>query len=228
MFQSIINLFFPKACSGCNAILLANESVICTDCRHEIPLTNHHNIPNNEMLLKFYGKLDLVHASALFYYQKKGIVQELIHKLKYKGHQEIGESIGYWYAEELKKSIALKDVDFIIPVPLHPKRFKKRGYNQVATFAEALSKSMQIPVKELILIRDKNTKSQTKKNRIDRAQVVSNIFSVGTTTDFEGKHFLLIDDVITTGATLESCGREVLKIPNARLSIVCMAMTKEQ
>ena len=228
MFQSIINLFFPKACSGCNAILLANESVICTDCRHEIPLTNHHNIPNNEMLLKFYGKLDLVYASALFYYQKKGIVQELIHKLKYKGHQEIGESIGYWYAEELKKSIALKDVDFIIPVPLHPKRFKKRGYNQVATFAEALSKSMQIPVKELILIRDKNTKSQTKKNRIDRAQVVSNIFSVGTTTDFEGKHFLLIDDVITTGATLESCGREVLKIPNARLSIVCMAMTKEQ
>ena len=228
MFQSIINLFFPKACSGCNAILLANESVICTDCRHEIPLTNHHNIPINEMLLKFYGKLDLVYASALFYYQKKGIVQELIHKLKYKGHQEIGESIGYWYAEELKKSIALKDVDFIIPVPLHPKRFKKRGYNQVATFAEALSKSMQIPVKELILIRDKNTKSQTKKNRIDRAQVVSNIFSVGTIDNFEGKHFLLIDDVITTGATLESCGREVLKIPNARLSIVCMAMTKEQ
>ena len=228
MFKSIINLFFPKACSGCNAILLANESVICTDCRHEIPLTNHHNIPNNEMLLKFYGKLDLVYASALFYYQKRGIVQELIHKLKYKGHQEIGESIGYWYAEELKNSIALQDIDFIIPVPLHPKRFKKRGYNQVATFAEALSKSMQIPVKELILIRDKNTKSQTKKNRIDRAQVVSNIFSVGTTTDFEGKHFLLIDDVITTGATLESCGREVLKIPKARLSIVCMAMTKEQ
>ena len=228
MFQSIINLFFPKACSGCNAILLVNESVICTDCRHEIPLTNHHNIPNNEMLLKFYGKLDLVHASALFYYQKRGIVQELIHKLKYKGHQEIGESIGYWCAEDLKNNAALKDVDFIIPVPLHPKRFKKRGYNQVATFAEALSKSMQIPVKELILIRDKNTKSQTKKNRIDRAQVVSNIFSVGTTTDFEGKHFLLIDDVITTGSTLESCGREVLKIPNARLSIVCMAMTKEQ
>lgn len=228
MLQSIINLFFPKACAGCNAILLIAESVICTECRHNIPLTNHHRITDNEVLLKFYGKLEIVHASALFYFQKKGVVQELIHKLKYKGHQEIGKTIGFWYADELKNSRALLDVDYIIPVPLHQKKFKKRGYNQVNTFGEALSERLQIPIKDLILVRDKNTKSQTKKNRLHRSESVSHVFSIAATTDFHYKHFLLIDDVITTGATLESCGRELLKIPGARLSIVCMAMTKDQ
>ena len=228
MFQSVLNLFFPKACAGCNAILISNEIVICTECRHNIALTNHHNIPNNEAFLKFYGKINVVHASALFYFQKRGIVQELIHKLKYKGHQEIGETIGFWYAEELKNTTALHDVDFIIPVPLHPKKLKKRGYNQVATFGKALSQELNVPVKELILVRDKNTITQTKKNILDRSEAVSHIFSAAFNADFYNKHFLLIDDVITTGATLESCGRELLKIPGARLSIVCMAMSKSQ
>lgn len=228
MLQSIINLFFPKACAGCNAILLTTENVICTECRHNIPLTNHHNIPNNEALLKFYGKLDVVHASALFYFQKRGIVQELIHKLKYKGHQEIGETIGFWYAEELKNNVVLKDVDFIIPVPLHPKKLKKRGYNQVAAFGKSLSETLKIPIKELILVRDKHTKTQTRKNILDRSESVSHIFSVTATDEFHNKHFLIIDDVITTGATLESCGQELLKIPGARLSIVCIAMSKGQ
>ena len=226
MIQSIIDLFFPKACAGCNAILLTTESVICTQCRHDIPLTNQHNIPNNEAFLKFYGKLDIAYASALFYFQKKGIVQELIHKLKYKGHEEIGEAIGYWYAEELINIKILRDIDFIIPVPLHPKKFKKRGYNQVASFAKALAKRLEIPIKELLLIRDKNTKTQTKKSILDRSESVSHIFSALATEQYHNKHFLLIDDVITTGATLESCGNELLKIPGARLSVVCMAMSK--
>lgn len=208
--------------------MLASENVICTDCRHHIPLTNHHNINNNEAILKFYGKLDVVHASALFYFQKKGIVQELIHKLKYKGHQEIGETIGYWYAEELKNIQLLHDIDYIIPVPLHQKKLKNRGYNQVTTFGKALSETLKIPIKELLLIRKKDTKSQTKKNRINRSAVVEHVFTIAETTEFKNKHFLLIDDVITTGATLESCGRELLKIPGARLSIVCIAMTKDQ
>lgn len=226
MLQSIINLFFPKACAGCNAILIVTEHVICTECRHDLPLTNQHKIPNNEAFLKFYGKLDIEHASALLYFQKKGIVQELIHKLKYKGHQEIGELLGFWYADELQNNLVLHDVDYIIPVPLHAKRLKKRGYNQVASFGKALSESLQIPIKELLLIRDKYTKTQTRKNILDRSESVSHIFSASATADFHDKHFLLIDDVITTGATLESCGKELLKIPGARLSIICMAMSK--
>ena len=226
MLQSLINLFFPKACAGCDSILLTNEKVICTQCRHNAPLTNFHNYPNNEAFLKFYGRLDIEFASALLYFQKKGIVQELIHKLKYKGHQEIGETIGYWYAEELKDIEILKSIDYIIPVPIHKKRLKERGYNQVTTFGNALSETMNIPVLNLILVRDKYTKSQTKKNRIGRNEVVEQIFSLTATNEYKNKHFLLVDDVITTGATLESCGREVLKIEGAKLSIVCMAMTK--
>ena len=169
MFTSLINLFFPRACCGCNSFLLSDEIVICTLCRHEIPLTHHHKIPNNEAFVKFYGRIPVEFAAALFYFHKKGIVQELIHKLKYKGHQEIGEAIGSWYAEELKSIPSIKTIDCIIPVPLHQKRLKERGYNQVTTFGEALSKSLLIPYNPDILIRKVYSKTQTKKTILDRS-----------------------------------------------------------
>jgi ComF family protein len=226
MFNSILNLFFPKACAGCNSFLLSDEKVICTLCRHEIPLTNHHKTKNNEAFSKFYGRIDLEFAATLFYFHKKGIVQEMIHKLKYKGHQEIGEVIGYWYAEELKDVKEIKDVDYIIPVPLHKKRLKERGYNQVTTFGEALSKNLNKPYNETILVRNVYSKTQTKKTFLGRSEVVESIFGVQFDENHHNKHFLLIDDVITTGSTLEACGRELLKISGAKVSIVCMAMTQ--
>ena len=226
MFEILINLFFPKACSGCNSFLLANENVICTVCRHEIPLTNHHKIENNEAVVKFYGRIPIEFAAALFYFHKKGIVQEMIHKLKYKGHQDIGTVIGYWYAEELKTITELNSVDYIIPVPLHKKRLKERGYNQVETFGISLSKSLNISYNDSVLIRNVYSKTQTKKTFLGRSEVVGTIFSVLQNESLHNKHFMLIDDVITTGSTLEACGRELLKIPGAKLSIVCMAMTQ--
>jgi len=226
MFENLINLFFPKACSGCNSFLLANENVICTVCRHEIPLTNHHKIENNEAVVKFYGRIPIEFAAALFYFHKKGIVQEMIHKLKYKGHQDIGTVIGYWYAEELKTITELNSVDYIIPVPLHKKRLKERGYNQVETFGISLSKSLNISYNDSVLIRNVYSKTQTKKTFLGRSEVVGTIFSVLQNESLHYKHFMLIDDVITTGSTLEACGRELLKIPGAKLSIVCMAMTQ--
>ncbi|MFM7018419.1 ComF family protein [Flavobacterium sp.] len=226
MFKKVLNLFFPKACAGCNSFLLANENVICTVCRHEIPLTNHSKIENNEAMAKFYGRIPIEFAGAFLYFHKKGIVQELIHKLKYKGHQDIGTSIGYWYAEELKNIRELQDVDFIIPVPLHKRRLKERGYNQVETFGKALSESTKIAYNDTVLFRNVYSKTQTNKNILGRSEIVKSIFSVTADESFHNKHFLLIDDVITTGSTLESCGRELLKIPGARLSIVCMAMTQ--
>lgn len=226
MFENLINLFFPKACSGCNSFLLANENVICTVCRHEIPLTNHHKIENNEAVVKFYGRIPIEFAAALFYFHKKGIVQEMIHKLKYKGHQDIGTVIGYWYAEELKTIRELNSVDYIIPVPLHKKRLKERGYNQVETFGISLSKSLNISYNDSVLIRNVYSKTQTKKTFLGRSEVVGTIFSVLQNESLHNKHFMLIDDVITTGSTLEACGRELLKIPGAKLSIVCMAMTQ--
>lgn len=226
MFKSIINLFFPKVCSGCKSFLLTNENVICTTCRHNVPLTNHHLNPENEAFKKFYGRIPVESVSALLYFHKKGIVQELIHKLKYKGHQEIGEAIGFWYAEELKNIPEIKDVDYIIPVPLHKKRFKKRGYNQVTEFGKALSTSLKIEFNETILERIIYSDTQVRKNIVDRSDVTANIFKTNIDEKWHNKHFLLIDDVITTGATLESCARELLKIPGSKISIVCMAMTQ--
>ncbi len=226
MFQSVLNLFFPKACAGCNSILLSDEKVICTSCRHEIPLTNHHKTINNEAFNKFYGRIDLEFAAAMLYFHKKGIVQEMIHKLKYKGHQEIGELIGNWYSDELKSNKEIKTIDYIIPVPLHKKRLKERGYNQVTTFGKALSTNLNIPFNDTILVRNVYSKTQTKKTFLGRSDVVESVFGVNFDESLHNKHFLLIDDVITTGATLEACSREMLKIPGAKVSIVCMAMTQ--
>ncbi|MFE3869706.1 ComF family protein [Flavobacterium sp. ZS1P70] len=226
MFESIINLFFPKVCSGCSSFLLSNENVICTVCRHDIPLTNHHLNPENDAFKKFYGRIPVIHTSALFYFHKKGIVQELIHNLKYKGHEEIGTVLGEWYAEDLKTITLLQTVDEIIPVPLHPKKLKKRGYNQVTAFGEGLSSCLNLDYNDSLLIRNVYSKTQSKKNLFGRTEGIENIFDVVFTEKNHNKHFLLIDDVITTGATLEACSRALLKIPGAKISIVCMAMAQ--
>jgi ComF family protein len=226
MFKSIINLFFPKVCSGCNSFLLTNENVICTVCRHDIPLTNHHLIPNNDAFKKFYGRIPVLHASALFYFHKKGIVQQLIHNLKYKGHEEIGTILGEWYAEDLKTIDVFQNVDEIIPVPLHRRKLKERGYNQVTAFGEALSSSLNLEYNNALLVRNIYSKTQSKKNLLGRTEGIETIFDVSFTEKDHNKHFLLIDDVITTGSTLEACSRALLKIPGARISIVCMAMAQ--
>jgi ComF family protein len=226
MFESIINLFFPKVCSGCSSFLLSNENVICTVCRHDIPLTNHHLNPENDAFKKFYGRIPVIHTSALFYFHKKGIVQELIHNLKYKGHEEIGTILGEWYAEDLKNINLLQSVDEIIPVPLHRRKLKERGYNQVTAFGKALSSSLNLGYNDSLLIRNVYSKTQSKKNLLGRTEGIETIFDVSFTEKDHHKHFLLIDDVITTGATLEACSRALLKIPGAKISVICMAMAQ--
>jgi ComF family protein len=163
------------------------------------------------------------HASALFYFHKKGIVQKIIHHLKYKGHQEIGTFIGQWYGEELKEIHQKQSFDEIIPVPLHKKRFRERGYNQLTTFGQTLSKSLNIPYNDSILHRDIYAVTQTKKSLFDRTEDKKTTFGVNYSEKDHGKHFLLIDDVITTGATLEACGKVLSSIPNAKVSIVAIA-----
>ena len=224
MFKSLLHLFFPPTCAGCKTILIANENVICTSCRHEMPLTQHHLNPENDAYKKFYGRIPVEHVSALVYFHKKGIVQELIHSLKYRGQEAIGTVLGEWYAEELKSSQLLQTVDAIIPVPLHPKKLRERGYNQVTEFGNALAKSLQIPVNTTILFRQVYSKTQSQKNRLGRTEGIDTIFDVSFDEKDHNKHFLLIDDVITTGATLEVCAKALLKIPGTKISIVCMAM----
>jgi len=203
---------------------MSNENVICTKCRHEIPLTQHHKNPENDAYKKFYGRIPVEQVSALVYFHKKGIVQELIHSLKYRGQEAIGTVLGEWYGEELKSSQLLQTVDAIIPVPLHPKKFRERGYNQVTEFGNALAKKLEIPVNNSILYRQVYSKTQSQKNRLGRTEGIDTIFDISFDEKDHDKHFLLIDDVITTGATLEVCAKALLKIPGTKISIVCMAM----
>ena len=224
MFKSLINLFFPPVCAGCHLFLLSNENVICTICRHNIPLTNHHLNPENEAFKKFYGRIPVEYASALLYFHKRGIVQELIHNLKYKGQEEIGSILGTWYAEDLKNSAIIQSVDEIIPVPLHKRKLRERGYNQVTNFGLSLSKNLNISYNPNLLVRNIYSKTQSRKNFLNRSDGIDTIFAASFTEKDHNKHFLLIDDVITTGSTLEACSHALLKIPGAKISIVCMAM----
>lgn len=224
MFNYIIDLFFPKVCAGCHTILIINETVLCTNCRHEMPLTQYYLDPKNEAVKKFYGKIVIEHASALLYFNKKGIVQELIHNLKYKGHEEIGTVLGNWYVEDLKELTLTTPFEVVIPVPLHPKKFKERGFNQVTTFGKTVAEGLKISYDDSILYRKKYSKTQSKKNLSGRSDDIENIFDVISTEENQNKHFLIVDDVLTTGATLEACSRALLKIPGAKISIVCMAI----
>ncbi|WP_167522114.1 ComF family protein [Flavobacterium fluviatile] len=224
MIESIKNLFFPKVCASCHSILMSNENVLCTSCRHEMPLTQYYLDANNEAVKKFYGKIEVEHASAFLYFNKKGIVQELIHNLKYRGYEEIGTVLGDWYVEDLKNIQTKTPFDVVIPVPLHRKKFRERGYNQVAAFGNALSKGLNIGYDDTVLFRKKYSKTQSKKNLLGRSEGIENVFDVHISEEYCNKHFLLVDDVLTTGATLEACSRALLKIPGAKISIVCMAM----
>lgn len=188
-----------------------------------MPFTLHHLTQENETYKKFYGRLPLEHASSMVYFHKQGIVQEMIHNLKYRKQEDVGTTMGQWYGPQLKNVQTLKTVTDVIPVPLHPKKLRERGYNQVAEFGKGVAAGLGAKYNENILLRKTYNKTQTKKNLAARAEIIGSAFDVAYSATDTDKHFLLVDDVITTGATLESCGRALLTIPGAKLSIVTIA-----
>ena len=226
ILKEVFAIFFPEMCLCCNDYLASHESIICLNCRHDLPLTNFSFEENNLIEKSFYGRIPLENATSLFYFFKKGNVQHLIHQLKYHNQQQVGTFIGDWLGEQLVESERFNTVDCIIPVPLHPKKFKKRGYNQVTTFGESLAKKLAVPYQEHILTRVSSTNTQTKKMRLERWKNVQELFHVENNLALENKHILLIDDVITTGATLEACYDALKKTKNLKISIACMAYTK--
>ena len=226
MINALINLLFPKVCAGCKAILLTEEVAICTNCRHEIPTTNQHLDLNNEIHRLFYGKIDFEFAASLLYFQKQGLVQEIIFSLKYRRNQQIGTVLGFWMGLTIKNLPVVNTIDYIIPVPLHPRKFRKRGYNQVTTFGQALSECLEKPFNESILKRIKYSKSQTKKTFSNRTKIDAAAFDVTFDSSHHNKHFLLIDDVLTTGTTIEACVIALRKIPGVKISLITIAMTK--
>ena len=225
MLKNLLNLLYPKLCNGCNSLLLKSETIICSKCRHGLPLTQHHYLENNYTTKKFYGIIPVEFCASMLYFHKKGIVQNIIHNLKYRNQQEIGTLLGNWYAEDLKEITKKYAFSEIIPVPLHKKRLEERGYNQVTTFCEAIAKNLQINYNDKLLYRNLYSKTQTKKTKEQRSDINKSLFDVIYSEADYGKHFLLIDDVMTSGATLEACAKALLKIPNAKISIVTIAYT---
>ncbi len=225
LLKNIIALLFPEVCPCCENLLSANEAVICSFCRHELPLTQHHLNPENEAFKKFYGKIELQFVSTMLYFHKKGLVQKLIHSLKYKDNQNIGTVLGRWYAADLKDIPTLQSIDAIVAVPLHPKKLKLRGYNQNTTFCKALATALHLDFEEKLLIRTNFSKTQSQKNFVERTRDLNESFQVLFNQNHVGKHYLLVDDVLTTGTTLEACCRALLQIPQVKISIVCMAMS---
>ena len=226
ILKNLLNVTFPSFCNGCNKLLLKNEAVICTKCNHNLPFTYHHKIKETEIDKVFYGLIPFEFAASFLYFTKKGITQNLMHNLKYKNRQEIGTYLGNLYAKELINLDVFKEIDFIIPVPLHQKRLHQRGYNQVTTFCNVIENNLSIPVLENVLVKTKNLKSQTNKSKEGRIENNKNVFLIENHHKIEGKHVLLVDDIFTTGATIEACAKEILKIKNTKISILTMAYTQ--
>lgn len=224
MLKNLFELVYPPLCFGCDSLLVRNEEILCASCKHGLPYTYHWTLPRNETFLKFYGLIPLESALSLLYFNKNGIVQNLIHHLKYKGNQEVGAYLACLFSEELQEIIKEHQFSEIIPVPLHQKRLEERGYNQVETFCKALSATFQLPYNNAVLLRKMYSETQTHKDKEAR-QFSKNTFEVQFSEDDCGKHFLLVDDVITTGATLEKCAKALLSIPNSKVSILTMAYT---
>ncbi|NNL16074.1 MAG: ComF family protein [Flavobacteriaceae bacterium] len=226
MFQNLVNIFFPKVCLSCNNGLADNEIYVCTNCRHNLPVTNYHLEKSDQVKKVFYGRVKLENATALLRFQKKGIVQHLMHNLKYKGHEEIGTFLGAWLGEELKNLYDYRDIDLVIPVPLHKRKLRKRGYNQVALFSEEIAKSLNIKPTESVLIKVNDTTSQVNKSRLSRWNTSKEIFATQNLELIHNKHILLVDDIITTGATIEACANQLLQAKNVKISIATMAMVE--
>ena len=205
---------------------MQNEKLICTLCRHDLPLICYKDHKDNKIKTAFSGRILIETASSFLFYRKNSKTKTLIHQLKYKGNQDIGYFIGDWYGYYLSSSKKFEEIDFIVPVPLHPKKLKKRGYNQLTTFGMCLSTHLKTVYKPNILIRTSASKTQTFKQRFERFSNNNTKFKLINKDLFKNKHILLIDDVITTGATLESCCKELLKSDNIKISIATMAYTE--
>lgn len=226
LLKDIFNLFYPDICLCCKDYLTNNEDIICVFCRNDLPLTNFSFTTPNLVEKAFFGRIPIQHGTALFYFLKKGKIQQLIHELKYNGQQQVGSFIGKWLAEDILRSKRFKDVDCIIPVPLHKRKRKKRGYNQVSKFGISLSDKLNIPFYENILLKKNAINTQTKLLRLDRWKNVEELFYLENKEQLYNKHILLIDDIVTTGATLEACYLALNKCENIKISIACMAYTK--
>lgn len=221
--DDLFSLFFPDLCLGCGEPLVKGERYLCSVCQFHLPRTNFQFDIDNAVARVFWGRVKLEAAASFCYFTKGSNIQRLLHKLKYEGDREIGLYLGETYGRELKASILYDEIDLIIPVPLHPRKQRKRGYNQSEAIGQGLSRTLQAALETNVLFRKTNTSTQTRKTRYKRWENVENVFEVRRPDLIRDKNVLLVDDVITTGATLEACAAALLTEQGVRVSVVSIA-----
>jgi ComF family protein len=219
--ESLLQIIFPHICSGCGSDLLSVESNLCLRCVDALPETDFEKHENNPVEKIFWGRLLLESASASYYFTKESLVQHLMHQFKYKSNKELGLQLGRMMGYQLLYSERFK-VDAIVPLPLFPGKEKRRGYNQSVLLCEGIAELLKVPVLTDVIIRPEHTETQTKKGRIERWRNMEGKFLLTNREKVAGKHLLLVDDVVTTGATLEACGTELLKVDKVKLSIATL------
>lgn len=227
IINDINSVLVPTVCFGCNAHLIRGEQHICTVCRNHLPLTEYTFNDENAVDRIFYGRISIKKASSFLFFYENGIVQQIIHHLKYKKQEQIGAFLGDWYGQILKKNNHLTFIDMVIPVPLHRKKLKKRGYNQVALFAKIIAHHINAEYASTILVKSTNTQTQTKKSRISRLQHHKELYALSNDSLLENKNILLVDDIITSGATIEICAKTILKAKGVKVYLTSMAVVPQ-
>lgn len=228
ILNDLLNLFFPDLCLSCKNRLVGGEQFICIACLDRLPRTNYHNVKDNKLEQLFAGRFPFRRAAAFAHFVKGGTLQGVIHDLKYNNNPKLGVYLGKLCAKEIRNSSFITHIDYLIPIPLHPKREKQRGYNQALMIAEGISSETKIPVLSTALERVVNNKSQTQKSRFERWSNTADVFGVQHPEILKEKHILLVDDVITTGSTIESCAKTILdNCDNTTISVLSIGVAIE-
>ena len=223
--NAFFELFFPALCNACGNHLYEGESLICVECRMSLPYTNDWMEQGDNVCEKlFYGRAKISAASSFLTFRKKSGVQKILHELKYKHHEELGALMGRMHASVLKDTARFNEVDLVIPIPLHPKKFRERGYNQAELIAEGYATIFETKVDNYTLQRCINTSSQTRKSRYQRYENMKDVFVVNQVNNIQNKNIVLVDDVITTGATISSAAEKLLEAGAKRVMVVSVAV----
>jgi len=223
LWYDLVNLFFPRLCQACGDALAPADEEICLHCMFKLPYTNFHLDGENAMTQSLWGRVPVEAAAAFVYFNKGSRVQHMIHRFKYRGRHQIGTFLGRIYGYKLAKQSPFNTIDMIIPVPLFKKKQLKRGYNQSEVFARGLAIGLGVPVETDLLFRIRESESQTRKTADERWVNVKDIFAAPHPERLQNKHILLVDDVFTTGATIEACASTLMKDTNVRISVVTIA-----
>ncbi len=224
MIDDLIDFIFPRRCISCEVILAKSQNFLCEFCKNDLPLT-YWKLNTENLIYKKLGKeIPLESACASFYFYEGSVSQKLIHSLKYKRQDRVGNLLAYYLFENIRN--ATHKPDCIVPVPIHPKKLKIRGYNQLDILGERLAEKMNVDYIKDALQRNTHQESQTQKGKLERAQRLKNTFSVLNADDIIGKHVLLIDDVFTTGSTLLNCGKNIISLQNTKLSVATVCYVK--